>query len=133
MTAAESPSAKLLGSLERRVMTQLWAGGPRSVGEVLAALNAADARHLAYTTVMTILVRLHEKGYVTREKEGRHFRYAAVVEESALEGQVGRRELSRLIDRYGAESVARFAADLGESGLARRLAGLARKHRPEAS
>lgn len=133
MTAGENPSAKLLGSLERRVMGQLWAGGPQSVGEVLEALNAADDRHLAYTTVMTILVRLHEKGYVTREKEGRHFRYAAVVEESALEGQVGRRELSRLIDRYGADSVARFAADLGESGLAKRLAGLARKRRPEAS
>lgn len=127
MTTDESPSAKLLGSLERRVMAQLWASGPQSVGEVLEALNRGDARRLAYTTVMTILVRLHEKGYLTRQREGRHFRYAQAFPESALEAQVGRRELGRLIERYGADSVAGFAADLGASDLAERLANLARK------
>lgn len=121
----------LLGPLERRVMGQLWAHGPQTVGEILAALNAGRGRPLAYTTVMTILVRLHQKGYATRELEGRHFRYAAAVEESALAEHAGRRELGRLIERYGAESVAGFAADLGKSGLAARLETLARKRATE--
>ena len=107
-------------------MAQLWAAGPLSVGEMLEALNAAAPRPLAYSTVMTILVRLHEKGFVTRQKEGRHYRYSAAVEASAVEEHAGRRELSRLIERYGAGSVAQFAADLGEGGLAARLARLAR-------
>ena len=127
----ETGSSEILGPLERRVMAQLWAHGSRSVKEVLQALNAEADRALAYSTVMTILVRLHEKGYLTREKEARHFRYAAAFAESALEGQVGRRELGRLIDRYGVHSIAQFAADLGESDLAQRLAGMASRRAPE--
>ena len=131
MTGDASQVTKLLGPLEQRAMGRLWAHGPQTVGEVLAALNAGGGRPLAYTTVMTILVRLHEKGFATRELEGRHFRYAAAVEESALAAHAGRRELGRLIERYGAESVAGFASDLGMSGLAARLATLARKRPAE--
>lgn len=129
---SEAAAQTNLGPLERRVMARLWARGPQTVGEVLQALNEGEHRPLAYTTVMTILVRLHEKGYLTRRREARHYRYAAAVEESALAAHAGRLALQRLIDHYGADSVARFAADLGESDLARRLATLARKRRSEA-
>lgn len=112
-------------------MDQLWARGEGSVGEVLEALNAEGDRTLAYTTVMTILVRLHEKGYVNRTKEGRHFRYTPAFEATSLPAQVGRRELGRLIARYGAESLAEFAADLGEGDLAGRLEDLAKSRRSE--
>ncbi len=127
--AATGPPGRsdLLGPLEARVMAQLWAHGARSVGEVLEALSAEGGRELAYTTVMTIMVRLHDKGFLTREREGRHFRYAAIFDESSLPAQVGRRELGRLIDRYGADSVARFAADLGEGDLQERLSALAHR------
>jgi len=118
-----------LGPLEQRVMARLWQAGPQAVGEVMEALNGAAERQLAYTTVMTILVRLHEKGLVARQRNGRHFRYTAVVDESSLEAEVGRRELSRLIDRYGVASVAGFAAALGEGDLASRLGKLARTPR----
>ena len=118
-----------LGPLEQRVMARLWEGGPQAVGEVMEALNGSAERQLAYTTVMTILVRLNEKGLVSRQKEGRHYRYAAAVDESSLEAQVGRRKLSRLIDRYGAASVAGFAAELGEEDLASRLGDLAQAPR----
>lgn len=125
----ESATA-ILGPLERRVMTRLWEAGPQKVGEVQEALNEAAERQLAYTTVMTILVRLNEKGLVARTKEGRHYRYVAAVDEASLEAQVGRRELSRLIDRYGAASVAGFAAELlGEGDLASRLGELAQTPR----
>ena len=110
-------------------MTRLWAVGPQSVGEVLDALNDSSDRRLAYTTVMTILVRLHDKGLVTREKDGRNYRYTAAVDEGSVEAQLGRRELTRLIERYGATSVAGFAAELGEGELADRLRKLARAPR----
>ena len=114
-----------LGPLEQRVMERLWVAGPQSVGEVLDALNGSSDRRLAYTTVMTILVRLHEKDLVTREKEGRNYRYTAAVDEGSLGAQLGRRELNRLIERYGASSVAGFAAELGEGDLADKLRKLA--------
>jgi len=119
----------VLGPLEQRVMARLWQAGPQAVGEVMDALNGSAERQLAYTTVMTILVRLHEKGLVRRQKEGRHYRYTAAVDESSLVAQVGRRELNRLIERYGAASVVAFAAELGEGDLADRLATLARARR----
>lgn len=117
-----------LGPLERRAMEQLWRRGPATVGEVLDALNVGAVEPLAYTTVMTVLVRLSEKGYVTRAREGRRFRYAAAVDEAALPTVAARGELRRLIERHGAAAMAAFAADLSgaDSELTARLRDLAR-------
>lgn len=116
-----------LGPLEQRAMDHLWREGPSTVGEMLRALNASSPRRLAYTTVMTILVRLHEKGLVSRSREGRHFRYAPDFDRESLTAEAGRRELRRLIERHGAASLAGFAADLAGAGsdLATRLRDLA--------
>lgn len=116
-----------LGPLERRVMQALWQHGPQTVGDTLARLNGGAERKLAYTTVMTILVRLHEKGYVSRTRNGRTYTYQAAMDEPMLAATAGRRELGRLIDRYGAASLARFVDDLGTPGepLAERLRRLA--------
>ena len=118
---------KSLGPLEQRVMAHLWHLGPATVGEVLEALNAATKRQLAYTTVLTILVRLGEKGYVNRTREGRLYRYAAAFPEDALAAEIGRRELRRLIERHGVVTLAGFAADLvgADAALAVRLRALA--------
>ncbi len=108
-------------------MAHLWQVGPATVGEVLDALNATTKRKRAYTTVLTILVRLGEKGYVTRSREGRLYRYVAAFPEDALAAEVGRRELQRLIERHGVGTLAGFAADLvgADAALAVRLRALA--------
>jgi predicted transcriptional regulator len=118
---------ELLGPLERRIMDHLWRSKPSTVGETRDALNRDAAHPLAYTTVMTILVRLTAKGYVSRSSEGRHFRYGAAIDEASLPDAVGRRELGRLITRHGAQTLAGFAADLTgiDSELSERLRRLA--------
>jgi len=117
----------VLGPLERKVMVQLWAAGPSTVTEVAAALNDAAATPLAYTTVMTILARLFEKGFVSRTKDGRGFRYTAAADESSLEAAAAKRDLRQLIERYGSTTVASFAADLAgaDPELVRRLREMA--------
>ena len=117
----------VLGPLERKVMVRLWAGGPSTVAEVVAALNDGSASPLAYTTVMTILARLFEKGFVSRAKDGRGFRYTAVADESELEAAAAKRDVRQLIERYGPTTVATFAADLAgaDPELVRRLGELA--------
>ena len=132
MTDRTDGATQALGPLERRVMARLWKAGPQTVGDALEALNGSSDRRLAYTTVMTILVRLHEKGLVTREKDGRNYRYTAAVDEGSVVAQLGRRELNRLIERYGAASVAGFAADLGEGELADKLRNVAAAPEPDA-
>jgi predicted transcriptional regulator len=131
MTARSHHADDLLGPLERRVMEVLWTHGPSTAREVLDALNEGAERPLAYTTITTILVRLHEKGYASREAPGRQFTYTAAHGRDELANAVGRRDLERLIARYGAPAVAGFAEDLaGEHpDLLRRLRGLAESGR----
>jgi predicted transcriptional regulator len=72
---------------ELDVMNVLWDQGSATVTEVRDALHD----ELAYTTVLTILRTLEEKGYVTHEEEGRAHRYSPAVERSnAAESAVGR-------------------------------------------
>lgn len=65
---------------ELEVMQVLWERGPATVAEVRAQLSA----DMAYTTVLTVLRRLKEKGYVTPEEEGRAHRYHPLVEPSQV-------------------------------------------------
>jgi len=64
---------------EADVMQVLWDHGPSVVSEVKDRL----ADDLAYTTVLTILRTLEQKGYVKHEEEGRVHRYFASVREDA--------------------------------------------------
>lgn len=63
----------VFGPLEADIMEVLWQRSPATPSEVRDAL--ASTRELAYTTVMTVLTRLHEKGFLSRQKEGRAFSY----------------------------------------------------------
>lgn len=64
-----------LGPLEMRVLG-LLEGRPASSVDEVRALIAAEGTELAYTTVMTVLRRLHDKGLLTRRKESRRHLYA---------------------------------------------------------
>ncbi|MEV7993631.1 BlaI/MecI/CopY family transcriptional regulator [Streptomyces sp. NPDC086077] len=63
-------------------MTRVWKWNrPVTVREVLEDLQ--QGRSIAYTTVMTVLDNLHQKGWVRREAEGRAYRYEAVSTRAA--------------------------------------------------
>ena len=63
---------------ELDVMAVLWEAGEATVAEVQKRLPDV----LAYTTVLTVLRTLEEKGYVAHEEEGRAYRYYPLVERS---------------------------------------------------
>ena len=65
-----------VGPLELKVLGILNTGGTLSVTDIQATLKSSG-NDLAYTTVMTVLVRLHKKGLVNRDKDGRQFMYSA--------------------------------------------------------
>lgn len=63
-------------------MTRVWEWNrPVTVREVLEDLQRE--RSIAYTTVMTVMDNLHQKGWVRREVEGRAYRYTAVSTRAA--------------------------------------------------
>ncbi|MGW4482924.1 BlaI/MecI/CopY family transcriptional regulator [Amycolatopsis sp. NPDC004368] len=95
------------GELEAEVLGVLWdVGRPVSATEVQERLGGA----LAYTTVVTILSRLFEKGVATREKRGRSFAYRPVDDEPGLAARRMRKVLDAEADRPGV--LARFVSNL---------------------
>lgn len=76
---------------ELDVMAVLWERGSATVAEVQASL----ADELAYTTVLTVLRTLEDKGHVGHREQGRAYRYHPLVERE----EAGATVLGRLVDR----------------------------------
>ena len=75
---------------ELDVMTVLWERGSATVAEVRERLTD----QLAYTTVLTVLRTLEEKGLVTHLQEGKAHRYLPLVERQAA----GQSAITRLLE-----------------------------------
>ncbi|TCM44932.1 BlaI/MecI/CopY family transcriptional regulator [Kribbella sp. VKM Ac-2568] len=70
----EEGGVRGFGDLEAAVMDRLWSrDDPATVREVLDDLRRV--RELAYTTVMTVMDNLHRKGWLSRQLDGRAYRY----------------------------------------------------------
>ena len=109
------PPRRGAGELEAAVLSVLWqAGRPLSPGEVQQALaGQAGAAELSYSTVVTILSRLHAKKALERRRDGRAFRYAPVADEAGLAA----RRLAAMLDKEPDRQavLSRFVADLSGS------------------
>jgi predicted transcriptional regulator len=71
------------GSLEAEVLEILRAAGePLSPGDVRQRVTAGTRGELSYSTVVTIVSRLHDKGLLTRQRSGRGFTYTPVDDAS---------------------------------------------------
>ena len=92
---------RAMGALEHTVLSCLWrAGGPLTPGEVVEAMDDPPA----YTTIMTILTRLWQKGLVERESRGRAYAYRPLVGESELAARRMRATLEATSNRQDALS-----------------------------
>lgn len=94
----------MLGDRELDVMGVLWEIGSGTVTEVRDQLPA----ELAYTTVLTILRNLEEKGFVTHEVEGRAHRYSPRIERQAAR----RSAIGRVVDKLFHGSVEQLVVHL---------------------
>jgi predicted transcriptional regulator len=105
------------GQLEADVLAELWRSGEAMTPQEVRDRLPGD---LAYTTVMTILTRLYEKGLAVRERDGRAYRYraaqdaaefAALRMQQALEaGQDREAVLTRFVTSLSADD-SRVLAD----------------------
>jgi predicted transcriptional regulator len=96
-----------IGALEHEILGVLWkAERPMTPSEVLAGLDA----DLAYTTVMTVLGRLWNKGLAERVKVGRAFAYTPSISEADLSADRMRAALDRSSDSMA--TMSHFVANL---------------------
>ena len=107
---AKAPDLKMmprLGPLERQVLETLWSHGASTVTGVLETLDPST--HHAYTTIMTILVRLHEKGLVSRTREGRAYRYRPTLTREDFLARAGAALIREFSATYGSRATVHFA------------------------
>ncbi len=72
----------LLGPTEAKLMELAWAQTNLTVKSALFHLDQNDRR--AYTTVMTVLNRLVDKGLLTRARDGRNYVYRTAIDKEAF-------------------------------------------------
>lgn len=82
-----------LGETEMEVLHHVWALGEATVADVRERI--LEDREVAYTTIMTVMKKLADKGYLTYRKDGRTFVYAA----AQPAGDVQHGLLKKLMDK----------------------------------
>lgn len=99
-----------LTEAELRIMRILWARGESLVSDLVAAMP--DDTPLAYTSVLTTVRILEQKGYVEHRQEGRAFLYKPCV----AEHEASRSEVNHMLHRFFGNSRERLLLTLLDDG-----------------
>ena len=109
---------KYFGELEGSVMEAIWSRAHGTVREIHEDLyDAGD--NLAYTTVMTVMSRLHEKGHLRRKSEGIAYRYRPTASREEFLAQISREVFSGLAEDLSGPVLSAFVDGLSASELKR--------------
>jgi predicted transcriptional regulator len=108
--------------LEAEAMEAVWDLGEAPVRAVMEALNATADPPRAYTTYMTTLSRLHEKGLLERRREGKTDLYRGVHTREEYADLRARVEVAALVDAFGDVALSHFARQIAELDPDRRKA-----------
>jgi predicted transcriptional regulator len=95
-----------LTEAELRLMKVLWERGESAVAELVAAVS--DERPLAYTSVLTTVRILENKGYVRHRQEGRAFLYSPCIDEF----EASKSEVRHVLQRFFGNSRERLLLSL---------------------
>ncbi|MBI4427294.1 MAG: BlaI/MecI/CopY family transcriptional regulator [Candidatus Magasanikbacteria bacterium] len=110
------PQSKLnyaMGELEAEVMEVVWKLKNASVREVLAVIK--QKKQIAYTTIMTVMSRLFDKGILKRKMdEGGAYVYQPTRCRESFLAAASKLALQSFIREYGDVAVAQFV-DIVES------------------
>jgi predicted transcriptional regulator len=96
----------MLGELESQVMEIIWARVTATVRDVHEAIN--KKRPLAYTTIMTVMSRLAEKGVLRRHLADGAYVYRPAQPRAEFEARAASRVLKDALDAYGDATIASF-------------------------
>ncbi len=116
-TQAATTLKKLLGSLELEVMEFMWQAGKATVQQVTEVINRE--RPIAYTTVMTVMGRLVDKGLLARIMEERKYRYRVAQSSDEFLHETFKKMVRTLVDDFGDLAVEAFWEEIHEGGVDR--------------
>lgn len=107
-----SSTPPALHELEAEVMEEMWRRPEATVREVLEALNRGP-KERAYTTVMTIMSRLWDKGLLSRERRGKTDVYRAILAREAYLQARAQAEVESVVQEFGDLALSHFARHVG--------------------
>lgn len=117
--STEQKVGKVLGELESEVMEVIWQSpNPVSVRDITEVFKRK--RKIAYTTVMTIMNRLVDKGLLSRKQEGRAYLYKSAVSKDKFLIRISRQIIKNFVLSFGDTAVAHFAEEVGKLSSAKR-------------
>ncbi len=100
---AKDGLVKVLGPLETDIMQIVWLDERSTVKKIHRKLS--QSRDIAYTTVMTTMSRLSEKGVLNRHREGLAYVYSPAISENEFVTMVVQQVLDGLLDEYSDTAV----------------------------
>ena len=110
-----------LHELEAEIMDEVWRGdGETTVKLVMEALNRKAKPPRAYTTYMTVMRRLNDKGLLDRTRTGRQDTYVPRLSREEYQELRAGAEVRGLVDEFGDVALADFAKSLSGLDPARR-------------
>lgn len=99
-----------LGPLEQEVMECIWNSEKSTVSDVYECLK--KDRQIAYTTVMTIMTRLTEKGFLSRKLIGKSYLYSPKQNKNETIKNTVAKVIESIVNKFGSEAVAYFSEEL---------------------
>lgn len=102
---------KVLGDLEAEVMKVVWKKEQSTVREVYEQLRLE--KNLAYTTIMTIMSRLADKGLLTKAPHGNAYIYTPAVSEAVFAKMVVSEVLDGLLEEFAEPALSHMVDKLG--------------------
>jgi predicted transcriptional regulator len=109
-----------LHELEAEIMEEVWRQGETNVKRVMEALNRTTKPPRAYTTYMTVMRRLDDKGLLSRTRDGRADTYSPRLTREQYQQRRASAEVQGLVDQFGDVALAHFAKSIGDLDPARR-------------
>ena len=107
----EQKVGKVLGELESEIMEIVWQSS-RSVSVREVTENLQHKRKIAYTTVMTIMGRLVDKGLLKRKESGKAYIYQPTYSKDKFLTRISRQIIKNLIANFGDIAIAHFAQEV---------------------
>jgi predicted transcriptional regulator len=109
-----------LHELEAEIMEEVWREGETTVKLVMEALNRKTKPPRAYTTYMTVMQRLDDKGLLDRTRNGRSDTYTPTLSRDEYQELRASAQVQGLVDEFGDVALAHFAKSLQTLDPARR-------------
>ncbi len=103
-------SKKLLGELEAEIMQFMWKAEQATVRHVVKSINSK--RPIAYTTVMTVMGHLVDKGLLTRTAKGNKYQYQVAQSKEEFLRNTSQNMVRNILHDFGDIAIAGFLGEI---------------------